>query len=137
MDNENINDQDDSTEVVQDTEKAAKHTPGPWRAAVEMNGSQKIASVMKGTDMLGGHNVFTNISSNEPITGQEPVANAALMAAAPEMEKCLKDARKAIASLNKGALGWAHTEQGEPMYPYRDELLHNIDKALAKAHGKE
>ena len=44
-------------------------------------------------------------------------------------KKLLRDARIAIASLRKDALGWGYTEQGEP-YPLRDELLHNIDESL-------
>ena len=73
-------------------QREAKHTPGPWRAAVELTSSRKIASVMKGTDMVGSHNVFTNISSNQAIRGQEPVANAALMAAAPDLLKAAQEA---------------------------------------------
>jgi hypothetical protein len=63
------------------------------------------------------------------------IDNARLIAAAPELLEALKDAYKAIESLDIGAFGTAYASgTGEP-YPIRDELLHNIAKAIAKAEG--
>ena len=71
----------------------------------------------------------------EPGT-QEPMSVDRLVEA-------LTDAREAIASLDVGALGWGsepHELLGVNRYPFRDELLHNIDAALASVSptpGKE
>ena len=128
--------QEHDTDSITITSEAAgvtpKHTPGPWIA--HEGGGIKVRSVQRGMTIATTRKAD---SWDSGVEKTEAKANADLMAAAPEMEKCLKDARDAIASLDEGALGWAHTEEGEPMYPYRDELLHNIDEALAKAHGKE
>lgn len=63
---------------------------------------------------------------------------AHLIAAAPEMYEALNDARDAIALLDVGALGWEKVYQppNSYKYPLRNELLHNIDLALAKARGE-
>jgi hypothetical protein len=55
--------------------------------------------------------------------------------AATDMLEALKVAHDAINSLEQGAMGTAHVSYtGEP-YPIRDEVLHNIAKAIAKAEG--
>ena len=119
-------DTDSSTSTSAAADVMPKHTPGPWHYQED---SDAYTHIVRGpTGKI--------IASTAQNSSGEAEANARLIAAAPEMEKCLKDARNAIASLDKGALGWAHTEYGEPMYSFRDELMHNIDGALKKARGE-
>lgn len=47
--------------------------------------------------------------------------------------KSLTRARDAIASLSMESLGYASAENDQAHWPIRDELLHNIDQALAGA----
>ena len=125
MDNENSNDQGGNPSSAE-ADVMPTHTPGPWHYQED---SDAYTHIVRGpTGKI--------IASTAQNSSGEAEANARLIAAAPEMEKCLKDARNAIASLDKGALGWAHTEYGEPMYSFRDELMHNIDGALKKARGE-
>ena len=59
----------------------AKHTPGPWEAAIQPGCHAVIAS------LSGGPKAVAIIGNNTPDDGNEPMrfANARLMAAAPEM----------------------------------------------------
>ena len=61
--------------------------------------------------------------------------------AAPEMLAALEEARRAIVSLDEGALGYvdgmADANTGEGIiYPLRDELLAQMDSAIRKATGE-
>ena len=94
------------------------HTPGPWKA-------QRIP----------GDNSRWEVrdSNGKSITGWGCVSqtreNARLIAAAPDMLAALEVARKAIQSLSADALGTGGTDRYQ--WYLRDELLSNIDKALA------
>lgn len=46
--------------------------------------------------------------------------------------KALTEARAAIAAVPMEALGYASAENNQAHWPIRDELLHNINEALAK-----
>jgi len=67
--------------------------------------------------------------------GPDEVANAALIAAAPELLQRLKEARDAIASLPDDALGIA--ERDCYQWTIKNELLSYIDDAIAKAGGAQ
>jgi len=71
--------------------------------------------------------------ANEDI-GEDDMA---LILAAPDMLAALKAAREAISTLDVDALGVATCDyNGAPcQYPIRDELLDNLNKAIAKAEG--
>ena len=56
-----------------------------------------------------------------------------LLPAARDMLDCLKDARRAIASLEPEALGTS--TQGHLAWFNRDELLRNIDDTITQAGG--
>ena len=64
----------------------AKHTPGPWEAAIQPGCHAVIAS------LSGGPKAVAIIGNNTPDDGNEPMrfANARLIAGAPEMLEALK-----------------------------------------------
>lgn len=67
-------------------------------------------------------------------------ANARLIAAAPELLEALEASRKAINTLDEDALGMVTREDGHGginYWPFKVELLHQIDTAIAKARGQE
>ena len=105
------------------------HTPGPW-TIVHYGWLDKG----KGGDFVGriegpnGEKVYGGAGSFHAVNN---LANARLIAAAPDLLAMLTEARKAIASLDFDALG-----TGETGYAYRDELLANIDNAIAPAKGE-
>ena len=63
--------------------------------------------------------------------------NAILMIAAPQMLKVLREAYTAIASLPYGALGNEVGQWTGTGYPYKYELLRNIENALPKFQKEE
>jgi hypothetical protein len=73
-----------------------KHTPGPWKVGVTLSDGRRIALVLKGTDMRGKHNVYRDVhATRHHIEEQEPVANARLIAAAPDLLAACKALKKA------------------------------------------
>lgn len=67
---------------------------------------------------------------------KEETAN--LIAAAPELLEALEASRKAINTLDEDALGMETREDGHGginYWPFKVELLHQIDTAIAKARG--
>ena len=117
--------------------RAPQFTPGPWsvRDMPWATGTKHIIDPGRG-------GVATTLSrqSVNPADKAQVLANARLIAAAPELYQRLTEAREAIASLDDGALGWGeepHGMLGKNIYPIKDELLHYIDAALAKARGDQ
>jgi len=66
--------------------------------------------------------------AHSKVTLQGEDAEQVLLARVVELERVLRDARRAIASLDDDALGRDPIEY----YPYKCELLENIDKVLGK-----
>ena len=71
------------------------------------------------------------------------IANARLIAAAPDLLAALTDARETIGALPIDALGEGGCvecspdgECGQMVWPLRDELLDKINAAIAKARGE-
>jgi hypothetical protein len=98
----------------------AKHTPGPWEAAnpVRFMGTDFIPVVREGDDL---HVCEVYAHEGDKITEIE-VANARLIAAAPDLLDALKMARSYI--IATGAKHW-------------EKDLAKVDAAIAKAEGAQ
>ncbi len=99
------------------------HTPKPWY----QNENNQIFSI-------DGNVLIATPYFSIAMTVEEYKANVRLIAAAPEMLAALEAAQKAFQSLNVDALGFGGTERYQ--WSLRDELLKNIDKALALVEDK-
>lgn len=97
----------------------SKHTPGPWTLADENN---QCCSVQLGTE----HNLTANLDRQDGNTGKfviersEMLANARLIAAAPELLEALKNALWRMESYN---------------YQAMEGTIANARAAIAKATG--
>ena len=105
----------------------ASHTPGPWVLSDEWEGilvhaPQSCKFVCEVTET---NPVYTNPESG--ISNAEALANARLIAAAPEMLVALEAAEKEIR-------GWSWTGNARDKGPYDDHLA-SIRAAIAKAKG--
>lgn len=113
------------------------HTPGPWKAvnrpyttrAGERRDDWRVEGA-RGDELV---ELYASDGADEP-TSFPSAANAHLIAAAPELYAVLKQSERAIQSLDIDALGESGTI--EDTWPLRDELLHYITAALAKAEGR-
>ena len=102
------------------------HTPGP----LSIRGLLDYAILDEKGKIIGEAYYKAGLDDQ-----RDAKANAKLWAASPLLLKRLQDARKAIASLPADILGM-EVEPGTGHWFYRDELLSNIDKAIAKAKGE-
>lgn len=103
------------------------HTPGPW----------KVLTLDDGTEWVQADCGTCNarIAIVDDSAGCQP-GNAHLIAAAPELLEALEASRKAINTLDEDALGMGTREDGHGginYWPFKVELLHQIDTAIAKA----
>ncbi len=105
------------------------HTPGPWSTDPEVEHESVLGPNGK---MVADCAIF-GFGKDAP-TQERNQANARLISAAPELYDALLEARKAIASIPKDAFGIGG--EGETHWYLVDELLHQIDMAIAKAEGK-
>lgn len=90
----------------------SKFTPGPW--LVVHDGWQPWDGAIEIQASRSAQNPYTTIAWTP--TGGDEVANALLIAAAPELLECLKDARRLLT--DQDAIDLAH-----------------IDEVIAKAEG--
>jgi len=103
-----------------------KHTPGPWDLWVDKEGAFTIRAEPEDGMVIAKRNVGTN----DPAEG---IANAHLIAAAPELLEALKSARQFIVN---------GTEYGYIRMPDKDcpdsahDTLPKIQAAIAKAEGQ-
>lgn len=112
------------------------HTPGPWMVAENLYGNTASYEVYTHTESKSGKGGYTRICQ---ITPKDQKANARLIAAAPELLEALEASRKAINTLDEDALGMETREDGHGginYWPFKVELLHQIDTAIAKAKGE-
>lgn len=138
-----------STMTQDDLDRFAGHTPGPWKACAfsSIVGCPVTAQPDK------TKNTFNVCGVAAPVSREENIANARLIAAAPdllaqiqsltaenialkarveELRKALEHARGAIASLDDDDLGWSQPPHDEiEPWPLKAELLHTIDAALS------
>lgn len=101
------------------------HTPGPWEVAPPGYVDEHYA-------VLDG---FGHTASVYGYPEQEAVAlaNARLIAAAPELLACLQSLRVVFASLE----GWRDMDATLVDQFISSDGLHRVDAAIAKATGKE
>ena len=111
------------------------HTPGPWIYANDPydDGTPYMR-------LYAGEDNKPDASDGFSITGIVHPNDAHLIAAAPELLAALKEALCAIVTLDEGALGFADDMMDQVtgegiLYPLRDELIAQIDAAIAKATG--
>ena len=105
-----------------------KHTPGPWRWQKCMLTKEITVT---GNNYLGGlDNRVSKLYPAARVPEDQALANACLIAAAPEMLEALKAARIAV----KCCFTHVKSETGR-LSAERD--LEMVDAAIAKATGKE
>lgn len=98
-----------------------EHTPGPWKSE---NGTD---AYLIGTDTTAIGRVYYTADD----TGE---ANSRLIKAAPDLLAACEAARDALNSLPVDALGFEN--DGKEVWPLRDELIHALTDAIAKARGE-
>ena len=100
----------------------AKHTPGPWEAAIQPGCHAVIAS------LSGGQKAVAIIGNNTPDDGNEPMrfANARLIAGAPDLLAALQ---RIVAVLDK--------QVASPHLAERASPLAQAKAAIAKATGEQ
>lgn len=108
----------------------SKHTKGPWRQHPHLD-SATIKS--ESGRLIAEFDTLALKGEDKPWTEDEDVANAQLGAAAPELLQRLREAREAIEEMPEDFLGTVHKDGDS--WPMRNELLHRIGKAIAKAEG--
>jgi hypothetical protein len=113
------------------------HTKGSWKFC-KTNGEFIVQGGAVHIDSL--HCIFPDVAEvkNRPFES-ETLSNARLIAAAPELLEALEASRKAINTLDEDALGMGTREDGHGginYWPFKVELLHQIDTAIAKARGE-
>ena len=99
----------------------ARHTPGPWEAAIQPGCHAVIAS------LSGGPKAVAIIGNNTPDDGNEPMrfANARLIAGAPDLLAALQ---RIVAVLDK--------QVASPHLAERASPLAQAKAAIAKATGE-
>ena len=99
----------------------AKHTPGPWEAAIQPGCHAVIAS------LSGGPKAVAIIGNNTPDDGNEPMrfANARLIAGAPDLLAALQ---RIVAVLDK--------QVASPHLAERASPLAQAKAAISKATGE-
>ena len=79
---------DTQTQNTDAGEGSAEHTPGPWKSGHTSSHERRIAKVLKGTGMKGGHNTYCDIlTPRHHITEAEAAENARLIAQAPALKQ--------------------------------------------------
>ena len=107
-----------------------RFTPWPWRWWTS-NSRLRLSSDATGKD--GDVLYAERLRDGADVVTPNP-ADRPLIAAAPLLHHRLTEARTAIASRPDDALG--HDTSRDGGWPFRDELLHRIDEALAAARGE-
>ena len=106
-----------------------KHTPGPW----ETSGSSVLSPGHAWICIISEprHGRQRNIDISSP-DWDEGIANARLIAAAPDLLAALEQCRKAFDAMPIDVLG--HNEHYG--WPYLEELKSRVDTAVARARGE-
>jgi hypothetical protein len=109
-----------------------QHTPGPWSQGED-----------NPLNIYGNHASVANVHGTHPTgasTEEEAIANARLIAAAPELLAALRLAKNAI----DAALPWLHPDgyrknalEVEDPQAYCGEIYEDITAAIAAATGEE
>ena len=120
------------------------HTPGPWQSRDDYT-TEGFVTIIANIDgeILDGSPFYTydTVAICEDEYGERlpnVAANVRLIAAAPALLEALQEALSAIVTLEEGALGFVGTVTNEAtgegfLYPLRDELINQIEAAIAAA----
>ena len=109
------------------------HTPGPWQGGLQISsskGSNIIAHIQTRTKKLSGY------SNANGVYHYEALANAQLIAAAPDLLEALKES---LVILEASYLDWAETpyesqnSNGDVIF----EVKERVKEVIAKAIGEE
>jgi len=89
----------------------AQHTPGPWEAQTNRSPLTITSELPHLPQAKGGHRQFREIAevyvSDKGDGAPEDFANAALIAAAPELLESLKEALEVMGTWDDAEPGWA------------------------------
>lgn len=101
----------------------AKHTPGPWHGTTYIDPSSIAISSEDREERSAVPVCEVSVGFNEPFNGEQ-IANARLIAAAPDMLEAAKNARTVILNFVE-----AHGDSGASL------IIRQLDSAIAKATG--
>lgn len=115
------------------------HTPGPW--VIDTSRINDQGKNFGGYWQIDAQ--FDAVACNQycyaSFNREQSIANARLIAAAPELLDVANDALDAMLTLDDGALGYADgpmdAEGKGYTYPIKDELIAKLTAAIAKAKG--
>lgn len=108
------------------TETKSKHTPGPWRM-IKWSGSINVSTPDNGFGTQPQWKIWDeNWQGNPKTVRDEAIANAALIAAAPEL---LEHGKIAVSILR-------FFEQKRYLEACDVEVLRNLEATIQKAEGK-
>lgn len=102
----------------------SKHTPGPWKCGQYLGQSSWVVHMDVG-DRGRGMDIVDGVAG---LTPEQRLANARLIAAAPELLAAAQAAKLALDDL-------LHAKDGRDWWTQRDAAMMLIDAAIAKATG--
>jgi hypothetical protein len=108
---------------------AQKHTPGPWHWRLSANATVHIEHGDCLPDEIGMLKNRVCVMPAEIMHDYNSLANARLIAAAPEMLEALKGATYALETLQASESGM--------LYTFMDETIRDALAAIAKAEGNQ
>lgn len=119
----------------------AEHTPGPWTAEIEAHSASSArfaANVYTGNPYLGTYRSVARVCEPEHgYDGDEQaraIADAHLMAAAPEMLACLESVYEDLVDYGK-RLSEAYSTGSIALLSCADQVHRTIQKAKGKAEN--
>lgn len=104
-----------------------KHTPGPWRVGQNLDGETAVFCKRRGKDGCICYGLYDE--NNEPSL-KELEANAALIAAAPELLEALKALVQGLPEMETD-----ESMSGGDVVEYLSAAWPNIKAAICKAEG--
>ena len=105
-----------------------KHTPGPWRINTAIRAGEFD---VKDANSSGGHAPIAKVRGDKRRTAKQALANARLIAAAPDL---LEAAKLGL----REAEGWIRDQlEGTRMFDAAMKELDPIRAAIAKATGEQ
>ena len=105
-----------------------KHTPGPWKAHLNVLGAVIPGHIIKMDDPDEIHRPIASLWEGGGIKGKpEQIANAHLIAASPELLEALKQATKLLSMVLSEDINDPESELGKPNKAFK--------RLIAKAQG--
>ena len=124
------------------TGNVIKHTPGPWGAENALSSDYYNIRYVTGPNCeqvatIHQREELCNVDKNPPMSQDEALANARLIAAAPELLEALKGILNAGSYDDDGDFVLYHNNHTEDCDTSDPECLVAAYKAIAKAEGGE